>query len=442
MTGVKIKSRLTMENNKHQAAFYGWKLVAAVFVIYLINTAFPYYGASVLNAYMADDLGFSRSALGFGFSAFILLVGVTSPIVGILVNRLGVRLTLTGGGLILALGSLAMATIARSELHYYLLFGALCGLGFSLGGIIPVQSVVTYWFRRRKPLAMSLVLCASGVGSAVSIPILNAVVEAFDGNWRAGWYVVTGFCIFSAFTALLWVRNKPEDMGQHPDGDSVDAAAGETPAAMPASRVHQTERSWSVAEAFSTRASWIMILATCAFAMLFNMCVAHGVVHLRDQGVDGALAATSVGLLVLASVIGRLGAGTIGGGTEPRFIWSLGLLLMVVGLLALGAATSSWQVYVYALGVGAGFGASYVSMANMLGNYFGTESFAPMLGILTTIVCVVGALSPALAGIAYDSFGAYTLAFNGHLLIAALGCLLIPFAGPPPPADHATPASP
>lgn len=422
-----------MTQNSDNERFYGWKLVAAVFVIYLINTAFPYYGGSVLNASMAAELGFSRSALGFGFSIFILLVGVTSPLVGILVNRIGVRLTLTAGGAVLALGSFTMASIAASEMHYYLLFGAICGVGFSLGGIIPVQSAVTYWFKRRKPLAMALVLCASGVGSALSIPILNSVVESFDGNWRIGWYVVSAFCVLSSFTALLWVRNKPEDMGQFPDGDSNpdDPSTAAEQNAPHVSAVHHTDRSWSVAEAFRTRSSWIMIIATCAFSMLFNLCVAHGVVHLRDQGIDSSLAATSVGLLVLASVLGRLGAGTVGGGIEPRLIWSGGLFLMVIGLFSLANATSNWQVYIYALGVGAGFGASYVSMANMLGNYFGTESFAPLLGVLTTIVCIVGALSPALAGIIYDQLGGYGLAFNAHLLLAAVGCVLIPFATPP-----------
>ena len=162
--------------------FYGWKLVAALFAIYLLNTAFPYYGGTVLNAYMAEDLGLSRSALGLGFSVFVIAIGVTSPIVGLLVNTLGIRATLFLGSLLLTAGSLAMALIVSQAWHYYVIFGALCGLGFSVGGVIPVQSGVTYWFRRKKPLAMSIVLCAAGLGSLISILVLNRVVSSLDNH--------------------------------------------------------------------------------------------------------------------------------------------------------------------------------------------------------------------------------------------------------------------
>lgn len=413
--------------------FYGWKLVAAVFTIYLINTAFPYYGGSVLNAMMAKDLGLSRSELGFGFSAFLLFVGLSSPLVGVLVNKLGVRLTFTLGGLILALGAIAMAAITSTELQYYLFFGAICGLGFSFAGIIPVQSVITYWFKHKKPLAMSVVLCASGVGSMLAIPALSAAVEFFGNDWRVGWYIVCACCVVSAALALLFVRNSPEEMGQLPDGDaSMEAAALADSAAHNAKgAIHHTDHIWTVAQALRTPAFWLIVFGTSAFTMVFNLCIAHGVVHMQDRGIDNSLAATSVGLLVMASVIGRLGSGTIGSKIEPRFTWCLGLVFMGIGLQTLAMIDSNWQIYVYALGVGAGFGACYVSLATMLGNYFGMAAFAPLLGIVTTVTCIVGALSPAMGGMIYDRLGDYNLAFTLLLCVAGIGALAIPFARPP-----------
>lgn len=422
-----------MSNNTDAPGFYGWKLVAAAFAIYLVNTALPYYGGSVLNVYMAQELGFSRSALGSGLSILLLAVGLSSPLVGILVNKLGVRLTLGVGGATLTLGCMAMATVVSSELHYYVFFGVLIGLGFSFGGIIPVQSVVTYWFKRRKPLAMSIVLCASGIGSVIAIPVLNGVVAEFDGNWRIGWYVAAGCCLVSAVIALLWVRNKPEDLGQQPDGDAIaitpDAAAKSTAASL----VYHTDYPWSVAEAIRTRASWLIVYSTCTLTMVFNMCIAHGVVHLQDQGLSTAVAASSVGLLVMSSVVGRLATGTLGARIEPRLTWCGGMLLLAIGLQVLSFATVAWHLYLYAFAVGAGFGISYVSFATILGNYFGNVAFAPLLGILTTITCIVGALSPILAGAAYDQLGDYSLPFTVLLALNLLGFASIPFARPPQP---------
>ncbi|WP_439108126.1 MFS transporter [Congregibacter sp.] len=416
----------------NKPGFYGWKLVVTVFIVYLLNTAFPYYGGSVLNAVMAEDLGFSRSALGYGFSAFILCMGLTSPMVGVLVNKLGVRKTLFAGGLVLTVGALSMAAFTASELQYWLFFGGISGLGFSLGGVIPVQSVVTYWFKRRKPLAMSIVLCASGVGSILSIPILNNIVAGFDGDWRMGWYFVAFTSALSAFIALIWVRNKPSDLGQEPDGGALSVSEDSDDDALPgAAPVYQSAVSWNTADAFRTRASWLIVAAACAYTMVFNVCIAHGVVHLRDQGIEDAMTANSVGLLIMSSIIGRLGCGTVGGRIEPRLIWSGGLLALAAGLFVLYITTANWQVYVYAMCAGIGFGASYVSMANIMGNYFGPDSFAPLLGILTTVTCVVGALSPALAGISYDQLGGYEPAFNTFIGLALVASVGIALAHPP-----------
>ena len=41
-----------------KASFYGWKLLAAFWFIYLINLGFPTYGQSVINAYMATASAF------------------------------------------------------------------------------------------------------------------------------------------------------------------------------------------------------------------------------------------------------------------------------------------------------------------------------------------------------------------------------------------------
>jgi len=46
-----------------RSEFYGWKLLAVFWLILFTNFAFPLYGASVINAYMAADLHMDRAAL-------------------------------------------------------------------------------------------------------------------------------------------------------------------------------------------------------------------------------------------------------------------------------------------------------------------------------------------------------------------------------------------
>ena len=75
-------------------SFYGWKLLAAFWVIVVLNLAFPAYGSSVLNAAMATDLGLNRQSLGTIVAVYLAMSGLPGPFVAMSVNRIGVRRTL------------------------------------------------------------------------------------------------------------------------------------------------------------------------------------------------------------------------------------------------------------------------------------------------------------------------------------------------------------
>ena len=94
--------------------FYGWRLLGAFWVVAVINLAFPAYGASVLNAAMATELGMDRQTLGTVVAIYLAMSGLPGPAVGWSVANYGVRKTLLiGSGLIIA-GALLMATVVST----------------------------------------------------------------------------------------------------------------------------------------------------------------------------------------------------------------------------------------------------------------------------------------------------------------------------------------
>src|SRR5512136_286535 len=100
-----------------KAEFYGWRLLAAFWAISVVNLAFPNYGSSVMNPYMAADLQLDRRMLGLPYSVFVLMSGLPGPLIALLINRKGVRLTLVIGGLLVLAGSLAMALFVNSGMQ-------------------------------------------------------------------------------------------------------------------------------------------------------------------------------------------------------------------------------------------------------------------------------------------------------------------------------------
>src|SRR5579872_2156582 len=126
-------------------AFYGWKLLAACWLIMFLNLGIPAYGASGLNALMAPALHLDRSALGLLFSAYMVMSGLPGPLVAISVNQLGTRRTLVLGSLLLIAGALLMATVVDSFWSAIMAFGLLVGGGVATGAALAAQAGPARW---------------------------------------------------------------------------------------------------------------------------------------------------------------------------------------------------------------------------------------------------------------------------------------------------------
>ena len=413
-------------------SFYGWPLVGVLFLIYLINSTFPYYGASVINTYMARSLDLSKSMLGLGFSVFTVCLALSAPLVGYCITRRGIRFTFTMGGLVILLGAVLMATVVTSGWHFILVFGIVVGLGVNMSSAIPVQTGVTHWFRRRRALAMAIVLSSTGVGALVSTPLMNRVINGFGHDWRAGWLLVMTVALVSSLLAAIAVRNRPEDLGQVPDGAPPDNTPSEQSSA---GRVYLSADSWTLTAALKTRAIWLIVFAGIAFLCPFVTCVAHSLVHLQAHGCSDTLAAWSLGLMAFFSILGRLLAGGLGDRIEPRRIWCTALCFMALGMLFL-IHYANWgaiALYSYAFCMGAGMGGAYVCLATVVGNYFGPDHFASIMGAIFPIVFLMAGLAPYVAGFTYDLSGDYAAAFYGLTGLSIAGAVAILFAHPPRP---------
>lgn len=429
MPSAESHLRTTAQNNTIRPGFYGWKLVAAFFFINLFNGAFPIYGGTVINIHMAESLGLNRTILGSAMTVFMFSYGVVSLFAGFIIQRIGVKATLFIGSLVLICSSLLMAFFVENAMQFIMVFGILNGIGAGLGSLIPVQTGLNFWFHRRRVLAMSIVFCAAGVGAIVITPLVQQIISLSDGNWRLAWQFIACGLGLSWLITAVFVINKPQDIGQEVDGgdsgdvnslkDSVDA------------RVYKTTETWTVKDALSTHVFWIIVFIGIAFLLLFNMVIAHGVVHLRDQGISDELAALSIGLLIMFSIIGRLFAGIVGDYVELRFLCFGALVIGAIGLVSLTFVSSNLHVYLYTLVTGFSIGVCFVCGAALISNYYGQEVFAPLYGIASACMVLLGSMSPLVAGLVYDKAGSYDTVIYGIAILVLIAALFTPFATPP-----------
>lgn len=107
--------------------YYGWVIV----VISLLNLLVLYgvwYSYSVFMVAFSKEFGWNRTTTSSIFSLFMVVIGLTGPLVGFGVDRLGSRRVLSCGALILAVG-LFLCSRAKSIMSFYLSFGLIVGLG-------------------------------------------------------------------------------------------------------------------------------------------------------------------------------------------------------------------------------------------------------------------------------------------------------------------------
>jgi MFS family permease len=412
-------------------SFYGWKLVAALWLLDFLNMGFPLYGGAVINTYMLKQIAMERSTYGLGFTLLNLFVGLPSIAVAASILKWGIRSTFAIGSALILLGTLWMSFFATRPWHYLVGFGVIIGTGISFGTIVPVTTTVTRWFHRYRGRAMAIPLSASGFAGFLGAPLVNKILTANGGNWRQAWEVLAGIMIASAVVAFLFVKERPEDLGQTVDGAPPDARTNQTPA----TNALATTLPWTPSQAYKTSAYWLIVVGGLACQFPFFFFTAHWILHLRQHGISAADAAWAMGLFTMGGIGGRLIGGWLMDKMPARFAFMSGLCCYFLGsFLAMRVDSSAFTVAIAAaILYGTGFGWTFVCLNTMTAHYYGPVAFPKVNGMVLLLTGIVGSPAGVIGGKLFDRFGSYTAAFELNILVSAIGILALAFAPIPQP---------
>jgi MFS family permease len=410
--------------------FYGWKLLAAHWLILFAVLGWPPYGSGIVNTWMAEQLGFDRTMLGVPYSVLMLLSGLPAPLVAILVVRKGVRFALITGSLVLLAASLFMALFASSFWAAVFGGGVLAGAGVVIGGALPVQTSTMRWFVRRRALAFAIILSAGGIGGVFAPPVLNYAISS-TGNWRTGWWIFAGFAALSAITAMLFAREQPSDLGQHPDGIEPGSAEASGTQAAAARTVHHTREAWTPREAVRSPALWLLLFCACGMSMGYTWYLSHGFAHLQDLGHSKGAAAFAASSMAATTLLGKFAVGLLGDRVEPRFLFAASMALFGLGILLIVDARGPLPLYSFAICLGIGWGGALTCLMTILANYYGTQAYPAVVGVTLAVQPTVSAISPALSGYLYDLHGSYAPTLYTLAALCFVSALLLTRARPP-----------
>ena len=432
-----------MSEKTKTGSFYGWVLLPILCLVYSIPIGFALYGPPVIYRFMQKDLGWQRGEINLGYTFIGAMIGLGSFIIPWLMDRFGPRKTLTIGAILIAVTVILMAWLG----HIYPVYLVLCfftGLGISLGSVVPVQALVLRWFNVKRALAMGLVLGGGAIGGFIYPQIISAAIVAFGGDWRAGWGVIAVACLAGALTAIIAVRNRPEDLGQHPDGMSPEAMKeAMSHVRHKPIKTYRSPVNWNFKDALKTKAVWFITIGLSLMFFLWQMILTQTPAHLSDRGfvsTDPVIflqPAFIYGMILAFSIVGRLSISFLGELIESRYLIGIaGLCLLGGGILFWFASRDNlWAAYLYPLLAGFGFGATYVCSPLLVGNYFGIESFHKISAITNPITTGFQYSAAFMAGQLYDVNGNYGLALIIACSMALIGTLFILVCKPPIPRN-------
>jgi MFS family permease len=407
-----IRAAVPVAHEEDSLGYAGWRIILAAFVGVGVSFApMVPFTFSLFVVPLQSTFGWNREAISNAFAIAALTVAAVSPAIGSLLDRLSPRRIILPSILFFA-AAMASLSLLRGHIGQYYLSYLLLGIvGNGTAQLSYSRSVLT-WFRKRRGLALAIVLSGSGTGSII-LPIIAQRVIGTHG-WRSGYLALGGIALIGFPLTASFVRNRP----------------------IANAPVCASEQAVGLGPALRTRAFWIISVAVMLSAFSMNAIIAHLAAMLVGRGISAANAALALSALGVSAIVARLFTGHLLDRLSAPLVALAVLLIAATGAATLAYAASAWIGILGAILMGAGSGSEADVIPYMLAEYFGRRRFATLYGLSWTAYAIGGALGPILMGRGFDRAGAYlplsVVLFSVPCFIAAFMQLLLPRQNEPP----------
>jgi len=231
------------------------------------------------------------------------------------------------------------------------------------------------------------------------IPTLNLwLIQGF--GWRQA-YPLLGVGVWLVMLPLMAIffRNRPEDVGQAPDGAVLIKE-------VEAENVDQ-ESFFTLTQAVRTRAYWVIAVSAALPSMIVTGIHFHAVQIFLDCGLSEADAAMMFTISALFSASFTLGGGLLADRVPLNILLSCSTAGLVGGIALLMTMSTIASSKVFAAVIGMSQGLLSAVAATVWVRYYGREHLGKIRGSLATVAVAASSSGPFLMGAAYDYYGSY-----------------------------------
>lgn len=395
----------------------------------MVITAVPVFQASSVWAVaLQSQFGWSRTQLGLALSFTRVEGSLTGPVAGYLVDRMGTRFMVFTGLLILTAGFFLFSRVENLWMFYLAYF--IMSVGQGQAGWLTVMTLLNHWFVRRRGMAMGLAMVGMSIGTLVLVPVIAWLInpDADRLGWRRTAEILAVVALASAIILPKLIRNKPEDVGEYPDGElrpgveSLDEIGPPVAAAVSHQGANQPEPGLelTIGQALRTQAFWCISFGHGLGSMVVLAIISHLGLLLGDVGYGVQTTAWVITVQTGVAIVFQFLGGWIGDRIPKNVALFIFTAIQALSVVFLTLGPGLIYFYAFAVLFGIGFGGRTPLTTAIRGDYFGRASFGKILGISTVPMNIMLLIAAPMAGFMRDELGDYNMAF---LLLAGLNLL-------------------
>jgi MFS family permease len=384
----------------------GRRTVVYLGISQLVCWGISYYLIGVFGELIAADLGWSRTLVYGGFSVALLAMGLASPLVGRLIDRLGGARVMTLGSVLSAVGIAGLA-LAHGVAAYY---AAWICLGLAMRATL-YDAAFASLARIAGPDAgrpIAQITLLGGLASTCFWPIGHLLAETL--GWRGALLVYALIALATVPLHLAIPRSRHEDAA--PRG----AAREPRPAEPRQTRV---------------AAALLYAIIIAATNVLNSGMSAHMIGVLTGLGLSAGVAVSIASLRGIGQSLARLAQVLFGSRVHPLDL-NLAATLVVVGCFVAGLA-GGWflaAAVAFAFFYGAGNGILTITRGTLPLVLFDHRTYGAFVGKLLVPSFLLSAVAPFGYAAVIERFGAngalyLSIALAGTTLAGAIGLKLV-----------------
>jgi MFS family permease len=400
-------ARAVSATEESQWGYYGWRVAfaACLGVMGGFGSLFV-YTFTVFVKPLGAQFGWNRESVSLGFAIAAMTVGISSPLIGRLIDRFGPRRIILPCMTVFGCGIASFALLRPGIWQFYVTCFVIGIVGNGAAHLAYARSIST-WFERRLGMALAFVMVGAGLGAMILPVIAQAVISR--SGWRSS-YLTLGVIALLLGLPLSWRYVK--------DRGTTTKQASEIP---------RSGSTWQ--EGIRSFAFWIIVAVLFVSSISMNGAITHLSALLTDRGITPGDAALCASVLGGTSVLGRVVTGWLLDRFFGGYVALVVSLITAGGIFLLAGANNFVAGSVAATLIGVGAGGEAAITPYLLTRYFGLRSFSTLYGLTWTFYAAAGATGPVILGRTFDSTGSYTSLLTIlaiALAIAAAMNLLLP----------------